>query len=54
MILPSGHWLPTPPSVGGHGLQMTAELADEEVFFAMPDGNRAIVKFCPLKQPKDG
>ena len=38
---------------GGHGLRMIGELADEAVFFAMSDGNRAMIKFCLAGQLKD-
>ena len=38
---------------GGHGLRMIGELADEVAFFAMPDGNRAMIKFCLIGQLKD-
>ena len=38
---------------GGHGLRMIGELEDEAAFFAMPDGNRAMIKFCLMGQLKD-
>jgi hypothetical protein len=38
---------------GGHGLRMIGELADEAEFFAMPDENRAMIKFCLMGQLRD-
>lgn len=38
------------PEHGGQGLRMIEELADEAVFFAMPDGNRAVIKFRLTRQ----
>ena len=42
------------PEHGGHGLRMIEELADEAVFFAMPDGNRAVIKFHLTRQANNG